>query len=176
MTNYYDRTNLVTGAPVFSNDEDRRNEDEVATMLAAYWKCEIHRFGPFDPIDFYAMRHGHLVGLIECKARTHTVNDYPTVFLNLRKWLALTLGSAGFGVSAIYVARFADGEVRWINVSHIDSHHSKVKMLGCKRKVKSYTDVEPVILVPIASMHKLKLNAAEEADAELWPEEQGMLV
>lgn len=163
-SDYYDRTNAVTGAPVFANAEDTRNEEEVAGLFAAMWGCEVHRFGPFDPIDFYVMRKGHLVGLLECKSRTHTIDEWPTVFLNLRKWMALTMGSCGFGVSAIYVARFKGGDIRWINVSHINAHHSKVKMGGCSRVVKSHTDVEPVILVPIKSMHELRTSEEEIAD------------
>jgi hypothetical protein len=57
-------------------------------------------------------------------------------------------------------------------VSHIDANHRNVKMLGCSRVVKSHTDVEPVILVPIDSMHEVKTSEEllDEEPRELWPQ------
>ena len=90
-----------------------------------------------------------LVGVLELKSRSHASTTYSTVFLNVRKWGSLMLYHLGLGCPALFVVRFTD-EYRWINVLEIDASH--MKMGGTKHLVKSHTDIEPVILVPVSLM------------------------
>ena len=154
MSDYYSRTVSPhsDGSPVFQNAADREVEEEVARAVEAAWGCKLARFGALAALDWYAERHGRLVGLLELKSRTHERARYPTVFLNVRKWLALTLGSVGLGVSATFVVRFHDGTF-WIPVNAIEA--SNVMIGGCKRIVKSTSDIEPIIEIPIDQLRKL---------------------
>lgn len=122
-------------------------------MVAAAFACDIRHFGDLSPIDWYAVRSGRIVGVLELKSRAHEERKYPTVFLNVRKWLALSLASVGLNVPAIFVAKFVDG-VRWIKVQDVDA--SRIKIGGTKHIVKSSSDIEPLIEVPIASMARLQ--------------------
>ena len=148
---YYDRTPgaATDGSPTFGTAADTGNEDAARARLEAAWNCTLHHFGQLSPIDWYALRHGRMVALVEIKTRTHSVDKFPTVFLNLRKWLALMLGGVGHGVPIFFAVQWTDS-LRWINVADIDAR--AIAMGGCSRVVKSRSDVEPVINVPVANM------------------------
>jgi hypothetical protein len=152
---YYEReaTTHLDGTPIFQNEDDRRAEREVGELVAQAFGCRLGSFGRLTLIDWYAERNGRLVGLLELKARSHATTAYPTVFLNVRKWMALWLGAFGLGVPSLFVVRFTD-DVRWIALSDIDARSARVA--GCKRTVKSETDVEPVIEVPVGAMKPLR--------------------
>ena len=141
------------GTPLFASDYDQANESAVSRAVEVAWKCELHHFGRLCPLDFYATRHGRLVGVLELKSRAHASGKYPTVFLNVRKWIALMLAQTGLGAPAIFVVKFLDC-VRFIPVAQVDA--SRVRIGGTARIVKSHTDVEPVIEVPIDGMKLLE--------------------
>lgn len=147
----------VDGTPIFINEDDQRAEREVAALIAAGFHCQVRSFGLLAPIDWYATRDERLVGLIEFKRRTHTRGTYPTVYLNTRKWLALTLGAIGLGVPAIFVVQWADA-CGYVNVANIDA--SVHRMGGWTRMDDpSVNEVEPVIDVPIDLFRSLKGTA-----------------
>jgi hypothetical protein len=131
--------------------ETRYQQAAVAQELERSWSVEIRLFGPLCAIDFYALSAGKLAAVIEAKSRTHPYGRYPTVFLNVRKWLALTLAAHGLGVPALYVVRHTDG-THWTPVSDIDA--SAVTMGGMSTPER-YTDYEPVIHVPLSVLRPL---------------------
>ena len=155
MTEYYTRqaTTFVDGSPIFKTEQDERNERTTAQEIETAWQCSLHSFGQLAPIDWYAVRDGRLVGLLELKTRQHPRDKYRTVFLNIRKWLALTLTSIGVGVPSVYVVRFTDS-LCWIRVSQVDPRNMRIG--GCLGIVKSRNDVEPVIEVPVNTLHLLR--------------------
>lgn len=159
---YYERctTTNVDGTPIFKTDEDERSEAEVAAIASEVWNCQFHAFGRLSPVDWWVERDGRLVAVAELKTRTHDHRRYPTVFLNLRKWSALTMMSAGTGRPAFFVVRFTDG-IYWVNVAQIDA--SKVIIGGCKKFVKARSDIEPVIEVPVAQLTPLVTDATRGA-------------
>lgn len=154
MSSYYQRDEIahLDGTKIFQNAADREREDEVAALVQSAWNCRIARFGMLATIDWFAERHGRVVGLLELKSRSHASDQYPTVFLNVRKWLALTMGSLGLGCPAIFVVRFRN-EVRWVGLSSVDA--SRQRIAGCAQIVKSQNDIEPVIEVDVARMRVL---------------------
>lgn len=154
MTDYYARAGgrASDGTATYATDADRTSERDVARALEQAWACELRPFGSLAPVDWYALRHGRIVGIAELKSRSHAAGTHETVWLNVRKWLALHLASVGMGVRGVFVVRFAD-DTRWIDVSDIDAR--RVRVAGCRRIVKSASDVEPVIEVPVESMGAL---------------------
>jgi hypothetical protein len=156
---YYDRPGQThsDGTRIFQSQTDSAHEVAVADILAVAWRCEMHRFGALAPVDWYALRHGRIVGIVELKSRTHGSDKYPTVFLNFRKWLALQLGAIGLGVPASFVVRFTDC-LMWAPLQDIDPRQTRVG--GCAKHVKPVSDIEPVIEVPVASMRRLSSEAS----------------
>ena len=155
MTDYSDRAPSANadGTPLFASDYDQENEERARVVIEAAWKCELHRFGRLCPIDFYALRHGRLVGFVEVKSRTHESGRYDTVFLNVRKWLALIMAEIGCGAPAIFVANFTD-TMKFVRVAEIDARRFKIG--GAAQIVKSHSDIEPVIEVPVSAMRAVE--------------------
>lgn len=152
---YWDRmpSNNSDGTPLYTNDYDLKSEDAIKNAVEQAWNCTLHHFGRLCPLDFYAVRDGRMVGIIEAKSRSHNASAFPTVFLNVRKWLALTMASVGLGVPALYVVRFLDG-IRYISVHDIDA--AEMRIGGTQKKaIQGHRDIEPVIEVPVASMRLL---------------------
>ena len=154
---YYHRWTAqnLDGTPIFQNQEDRAHETEVARELEEHWRCTIRPFGMLSPVDWYAERDGRLVGILELKSRSHPHNKYDTVFLNVRKWLALRLASLGMGCPSLFVVRFTDS-IRWIKVDEIDARNYRIG--GCVKQVKSHSDIEPVIEVVVDMMKPLEMK------------------
>jgi hypothetical protein len=137
----------------FESAVDRNAEDATAIELEAAWRCELHRFGLLAPVDFYAERDGRMTGAVEIKCRTNSAGAYPTVFLSVRKWVALTLVGLGLGVPALFVVRFTDG-IRWIPVSRVDTTGPRIA--GRPPRPGARHDREPVIDVPVAALQPLE--------------------
>src|SRR5262245_190462 len=93
----------------YVTDDDENNERLIACMVERAFGCDVCKYPRFSPIDWYAARDGRLVAVLELKARTHATTTYPTVFLSVRKWLALGLAELGLDVPAFYVVQFTDG-------------------------------------------------------------------
>lgn len=157
MSDYYARIGKANtdGTKIFATDADNISQAQVAAFIEDAFGpgLEVKQFGRLCTIDFYAERDGRMCALLEVKCRSHASTDYPTVFLNVRKWLALTMGSVGFGVPSFFFVRFTD-RVTFVNVADIDASNQRVG--GTKRLVKSNSDREPVIEVPVGMMKELR--------------------
>jgi hypothetical protein len=135
----------------FRSAADAAIEQEVADTLAVAWACEIRSYGGKDHIDYYAIRDEETVAFMELKARKVPHNKYPTVFLALRKWIALALVTVGTGKPAFYIVRFTDG-IRYINVMDVDP---KRLSIGGNSRNRAANDIEVMIEVPITALEVL---------------------
>jgi len=163
------RTN-EQGLRVFTTPADHASEQAVAAMLEQVWRCDLHRYPHFAPVDWYAERDGRLSALVELKTRSHASDRHATVWLNVRKHLALSLGAMHYGVPSLFVVAFTDG-VRWIDVSEIDARRPRIG--GCSRIVKALTDREPVIDVPVDRMKRVSLVSPSVLGGAFGEDQQG---
>jgi hypothetical protein len=148
---YRDREEGINtdGTPLFASDYDKASEKEVAQMIEGRWQCDLYPFGRLCPVDFYAVRDGRLVGVLELKTRSHHSGRFPDVFLNVRKWVSLLMASHGLGVPAVFVVKFSD-QIGYSLVNKISTNN--ISIAGCREVVKSHTDVEPVIHVSVKDL------------------------
>ena len=144
----HDRFVNSDGTFHFSNPEDAAKEKAFIDLAETEWKCSMHRYGITAPVDFYASRHGRPAAHVELKARSHASDRYDTVFLSLRKWLALQLLSAGTGLPAFYAVAFTD-KTGYIEIQSVNA--SRVEVNG-RNAQRTRTDREPLIHVPVASL------------------------
>jgi hypothetical protein len=86
---------------------DAEAERLAADRLGELMQCEVHAFPPLTPIDWYACRHDALVAYLEVKTRSHRHDAFGTVYLSVRKWLALELAELAQGVPSAGYARVA---------------------------------------------------------------------
>lgn len=142
------------GTPLFATDYDKANESDLIKLIHLQWpSVKVHPYGRLCPIDFWAERDGRLAGTMELKSRSHSSERFPDVFLNVRKWIALMLAQTALGVVSLFIVRFTD-KTGYCRVMDIDA--SQVVIAGCRNKVKSHSDIEPVIKVPITAFKWFK--------------------
>lgn len=147
----------------YKTAEDERNEKEAAKDLAEYFsqrgdgECEFHPFAKYDPLDWWVERNKHMVGVAELKCRSHASTTHGTVWLAVRKWLAMRLAECGFGVKAIFAVRFTDG-LFYIPLYDVDASKHIWGGCGKNRAVNSQNTTEPMIEVPVADMRLVKKN------------------
>ena len=163
---YYDRKPTVNldGTTSFQNEDDSKNEAEVAQFLEEKWGCSLHRFARMFEIDFYAVRDGHQRAIIEVKCRDIPSTAHKTVWLNVRKWYALLSIGEAMRVPAYYVVKWNDGAIRYLPLNEIDPYN--VSFGGCAYNVKSNNDREFVINIPVLDMRPLAhAKTAQPAEA-----------
>jgi hypothetical protein len=152
-----DDTDNVTVIPFgFQTAADDLAERQTATLLAAAWKCDIHLFGPFNPIDGYAARNGRMMGLVEIKCRSHTSTAYHTVYLSMRKHFSMSLASTLYCVPSYFVVRFADNKIGWLTLDDVDPRYM---IIAGHADPRAPNDREPVIEVPLVMMRWIPINA-----------------
>ena len=126
---YYDRTAGSIEAPgetpAFATKQDLSNQSEVARLIEARWDCKVHSFGHWSPIDWWIERNGEVAALAELKSRSHESTKFDSVFLNVRKWIALQMGSVGLKAPSLYVVKFTD-TVKWIDVCEVDASKMEI--------------------------------------------------
>ena len=89
---------------------------EIGDALAhAFGVVVRHHFDQFAPIDTYALIDDRTVGYAEIKDRDHAAH-FKTVYVSVRKWGNLHLYARNLKVAPLFVARFTDGTIRWLDV------------------------------------------------------------
>ena len=136
------------GTLLFVADLDRENEDEAAAALGSAWKCELRKWPKLFPIDFYAVRDGRMVANVELKSRTFDSTKHADVFMAYRKWDVLMRSVTLAGCPGYFVVKFTDC-MKYVNVAHVDP---RKMTLGGRAQPRCATDIEPMILVPVADM------------------------
>lgn len=157
MGDYYTRQSSThtDGTETYASGGDTAAQESVAGLIEQCWgpHLSVRPFGRLSHIDYYAERHGRLAALLEIKSRSHASTHHETVWLNVRKWFALQMGSVALQVPAYFFAKFTD-EVRYIDVQNVDARRHSIG--GTWRVVKSRSDIEPVIEVSVEEMHVLR--------------------
>ena len=149
---YYERSERIDqdGNKVFSTLEDEKTQDQVAEVMGRRWKCTFMKYAPLSPIDYWIERDGQIAGFAEVKARSHSAGKFADVYLNLRKWLNMTLTEVATGKPTFYIVKFEDS-IRYIKTADIEVQ-GNLTVGGAKKIVKSVNDIEPVVKVPVESM------------------------
>ena len=152
---YYQRhaTANTDGTPVFETAVDDLNERRVKARLEDAWKCTLHRYPRLHGVDWYAERDARLTAHIELKTRHHDAGKYPDVMLNMRKYLTLFMAEIGTGVPSIFVVAYSCGTVKWRRVADIDPSGARIG--GTKQLVKSTSDREPILYLPVDTFNDL---------------------
>ena len=153
MSDYHLRLagRAVDGTVMAATPEDDRREREVARRLEVAWGCVLHRLPHLNPIDYYAETSQRLSAHVEIKVRSHTPTKYPTVFLNVRKYLNLLNAYLFTGVPSYFAVGFSDGQIGWISVADVVPG-PVIRMAGTQRAARLASDYEPVIDVSVASL------------------------
>lgn len=153
-SDYYSRPFQPDGS--YANAEDHAAEDcAFRAVEAAADNVQVYRFeARYMEVEGYVIRDGNLCGFLEVKHRSHRYGTYGDVWLNLRKWFALTNASISFGVPSLFLVHWTDC-LGWVPVREVETRN-KLQFRGCSRVVKARQDAgEPVIPIPVGHFHRL---------------------
>lgn len=132
-------------------DEDMRGEREVAQELERVSGWKVHYFGKYNPVDFYAEKDGRVIAVLELKRRNITSRQHETIFLSVRKMLALQLAGIGLNVKPLFVVRFIDG----LFVLKVNDFIPTQPVIAGRTDRGYSTDQEPIYRVPIRLMNRV---------------------
>jgi hypothetical protein len=132
---------------------DLGNEVSAQQVIEQKWNCRLHHLPHLFHVDWFAERGDNLVAWIEFKQRTCTSTQFETVFLNVdRKYK--TLSALSVVAPSFFVVAWADGVMRYVNISDIDV--SRVTVSGERNRWgEGRHDFENLIQIPIKDMRLL---------------------
>lgn len=140
---------------VHKTKADRDNEEQVRAILEAAWNCVLHEYPFRHPVDWYAVRRGSLVAVVELKCRKVHPDAYPYVLLSLAKWTAMREQAHGLHVPPLLVVRFGDSTLHYGDLTELD-------VIGCRQDGRNDRDPslrpngrELCVHLPIADMTRL---------------------
>lgn len=127
----------------------------MARKLEIAWECKMQRIeGAMGQVDYYRYNlAGVLTAACEFKDRSVGGNayaTYPSVYMALRKWVALQLISMALDPLGLFVVQYTDC-LCWVDVNEIGV--TKVIRGGRYDRPGVENDVEPIIEVPVTKLH-----------------------
>lgn len=132
-----------------ARQEDFDAEERIAALLADRWKCGVHRFPRFSPVDYY-FHHGERIFAVgELKCRGVTRYARPTVYFAARKWAALELLAGGFACPALFIVQFLDA-LCYCSLDKIGRVPAEIR--GRSDRPGVANDREPMFLLPVEWM------------------------
>tara|TARA_Y100001973_G_C5209184_1_gene344073 strand:- start:5810 stop:6355 length:546 start_codon:yes stop_codon:yes gene_type:complete len=131
--------------------QDLSNESGVAAVIERAWQCGMRKLPKSYRLDFMAVRGDDACAFVEVKCRRHQSDTYPTVMLSLSKVLQSNALTKATGCPCFFVARFTDG-VYYYDLSGKDY---KTQWGGRTKSTRDARDIEPIVLIPIASMQRI---------------------
>ena len=128
-------------------------ERDSFDRLQEKWGGKILQFPPNSQLDgIWTDSEGHPRSVLEHKRRN---DQYPTMWLSCRKYTALMMIADFLQVKPIWVVRFPHpAELHWIDVTELND---RIVTMGGRDDRGDTSDHEPVIWVPLAKMHTVRL-------------------
>lgn len=126
-------------------------EDQAAARLGVAWSCDVFRFADYSPLDWYCSRGTHFIGVAEIKCRKVRLDEYPTIWLAVRKYQWLAVAAERHKCGAVFVVGYTDA-LMWIDLPRIDARADKIKADAGRIDHGLRNDVEPMIEIPVSSL------------------------
>lgn len=139
---------------MYEDDGDRRNELSAKDRLEVAWKVTLRKLPKTHPIDFIAIRDGRIVAWVEYKKRSFAWGDYPTVIISVRKVSSLRKFSEVAG-HPYFVVEDKHGEMRVARLTMLERFDRHTQLGGQTVTTRDPTDIEPVVMLPIARFKKV---------------------
>jgi hypothetical protein len=112
-----------------------------------------HHYAKDDSIDWWLEQGTKCVAVAEMKCRDCLPKTYPTIYLAMRKYIALTIAQLR-GPTGLFIVGFSDGSAYTVRVHDIDTRQ-KVVVRGRFDRPGVPNDREPCIEVPMSDMTRV---------------------
>lgn len=130
--------------------QDNANEESIAKQLAVAWQCEMEKQPKFATFDYIARRDENIMAFVEVRKRSHNINAFPDVYINLKKLLEARLIESATKTQCLFVVQFVD----CLAYCRLNKQLQLIKSTaGWKRR--NPHDVEEVALIPIDQFKKI---------------------
>tara|TARA_Y100000289_G_C3862108_1_gene119062 strand:+ start:68 stop:517 length:450 start_codon:yes stop_codon:yes gene_type:complete len=98
----------MTYSKVYENQQDKKNEEKLAELLAKKFKCEMLPEPKFSYFDYVAHRNKRPVAMIEMRKRSHEYSKYPTIMMPLQKLTAYHAVKGIMNLPCYFVVQWKD--------------------------------------------------------------------
>ncbi len=132
---------------------DKDREEAITRDICRAWSCKAGSLGRYSRVDRYLYNGDKLRCAIEIKARANRdSNTFPTVLLNLDKFMNLAYLEALTRLPAYYFVLFKDG-LYYVDVRQV--RNCPIVVRGRKDR-NLQNDVEPCYEIPITEFRRMK--------------------
>lgn len=146
------------------NEQDFKNEDELAAFLASKWKCQMERQKKYSAFDFVALKGTHIKAFVELRCRSNAHDKYPDCYISATKLLhAYTMKSA-LDVNSLFVVSWTD-KIGYVSLNT----PFPVEWSKANWKRRNPNDVEMIGRIPTESFIFYDKSSPE---ASAWFKEQ----
>ena len=138
---------------IYENATSLQREALVAEAVAHVWPLKLIKLPKLAAADFIALKDGRARSLIEIKARTTKLDQYPTLMLSMSKAVALKTVTRETGLPSIIVTTLTDRHSNecfwyWHKLTDLPLGESYRIEVGGRTDRNDAMDVEPVIMIP----------------------------
>jgi hypothetical protein len=130
--------------------QDYANEQAIAKQLAVSWQCEMEKQPKFATFDYIAKRDKAILAFVEVRKRSHKINAFPDVYINLKKLLEARLLESATDTKCLFVVQFVD----CLAYCRLNKKLQLIKSTGGWKR-RNPNDVEEVALIPISQFQKI---------------------
>ena len=98
----------MTYSKVYENEQDKKNEERLAKIVAEKFKCEMIPEPKFSYFDYIAHRNKRPVAMIEMRKRSHEYAKWPTIFMPLQKLTAYHAIKGITNLPSYFIGEYTD--------------------------------------------------------------------
>ena len=132
----------------YESRDDRSLQQSVADRLAALWRCDFVTMPQFYEFDYAIAQDKVVKGFVEVKVRN---KHYPTLLLSLHKW-QVGLKMSELSRLPFLIVSSTPAGLFWIKAEQ----RPLEIVIGGRADRNDSQDVEPCVLIPYASMTKVR--------------------
>ena len=131
---------------VRQNSDDKKNQEEVAKIIAVKLGVRVHNFPRFHYIDWYLEQNRRIWGYGELKVRNYKHDAFEDTIVKLDKFKKMTRLAIADSIPVYLFVQFIN-QLRYISVQSVNPSRTKVG--------GSCTDQAVHVLVPVKDMNIL---------------------
>lgn len=138
--------------PLYETQQDRDNEQAMARIMEARWKCTLHKMPIKYTLDFAAQKDGRVIGFVEMRQRRIPMHKYSTYMIALHKVLKAQELSKATGLPCVLAIRWTD-KIGVVGIGGADLQY-EIEINGTTRR-NDPQDIEPMALINITDFQEI---------------------
>jgi hypothetical protein len=137
--------------PLYETQSDRNNEQALADIVRAHYRCELYKMPIKLSLDFMAIRDGKAVAFVEMRNRRNAMHAYPIYMISLYKCMMAKQLQQTTGLPAFLAVQWTDAAA----IVRLPPDDFTVEVGGSVRR-NDPQDVEPMVYFNVNDFKVLK--------------------